>query len=166
MAAFESSLQISRFLICCHIWAEVLFTSAEVLISLINPASHSSVLSALIYKTDPIGSQFRRLPSRSGLLSGADEVRFDHLSVLRLLARNFRCCHFIHRFLGAETLPSPESQRQNPRGEENQLQPLPPPLKQAVSKSIFERGTKGGQKRPVAPQTSKPQEARVGSILS
>lgn len=138
----------------------------QVLISLINPASHSSVQSALIYKTKPFRSQFRRSPSHSGLLSGADEVRFDHLSVLRLLALNFMRCHFIHLILGAETLPLPESQRQNQRGEKNQLQPLPLALKQAVSKSICERGTKGGQKRPVASQTSKPQEDRVGSILS
>lgn len=95
-----------------------------------------------MYKTDPFRSQFRRSPSHSGLLSGADEVRFDHLSVLRLLAINVMCCHFIHPFLGAETLPSPQSQRRNQRGEKNQLQPLPLPLKQAVSKSICERRTK------------------------
>lgn len=90
-------------------------------LSLIHPASHSSVLSALMYKTDPFRSQFRRSPSHSGLLSGADEVRFDHLSVLRLLAINVMCCHFIHPFLGAETLPSPQSQRRNQRGEERKI---------------------------------------------
>lgn len=147
-------------------WGPFHLCCPQALISLIKPTSHSSQLSALIYESDPFTSKFTCSPRHSALLSGADEVRFDHLSALPLLAINFMRCHFSHLFFGAETLPWPESQRQNWRGERNQLPPLPLPLKQAVSKSIGERGTKGGQRRPVAPQTSKPQEDRAGSILS
>lgn len=139
-----------RLLICSHIWAEVFFT----------PAVHQSpslssipLLTAqqrlhLTYKTGPFRSRCRRSPSHPGLLSGADEVRFDHLSVLRLLPRDVMRCHFIHLFLGAETLPLPESRRQNQRGEKNQLQPLRLPRKQAVSESVCEGvGGWGGGKR-------------------
>lgn len=44
---------------------------------------------------------------------------------------------------------------------ENKLCPSP-----SVRGWVGGGGAKGGQKRPAAPQTSKPQEARVGSVLS
>lgn len=100
-------------------------------------------------RVDPQSVQKKSSASHPGLLSGADEVRFDHLSTLAINFTGFICLLEQKR----------ESQRQKRSGEKNQFQPLP--LKQAVSKSICERGTKARQEGPVAP--SNPQETGWGA---
>lgn len=68
---------------------------------------------------------------------------FDHLSALSLLAINFTLCLFIHLFLGAKMQSASERQRQNRRGERNQLLPMPLPKTSRVEDCLQKEDKRG-----------------------